>query len=63
MLTLSRKVGERIMIGADITIMVVDIKDNGSRVKIGIDAPRDIPVHREEVFHEIARDALHLPKK
>ena len=57
MLTLTRKVGEKIMIGDNITIMVVDIRPDG-RVKIGIDAPRDISVYREEVLKKIAEQGL-----
>ena len=47
MLILSRKVGERIIIGDNICIDVIDMR--GSRVRIGITAPREIPVDREEV--------------
>lgn len=47
MLVLSRKVGESIQIGNDIAIKVVSII--GDKIKIGIDAPRNISVHREEV--------------
>ncbi|MFA6392069.1 MAG: carbon storage regulator CsrA [Patescibacteria group bacterium] len=54
MLILSRKRNEKIMIGDDISIMVVDIR--GDQVQIGIDAPRSIPVHREEIAIEIASE-------
>ena len=51
MLILSRKRNEKIMIGDDIEIMVVDIR--GDQVQIGVDAPRSVPVHRLEIFEEI----------
>lgn len=50
-----RKEGESIHIGDDITLTVVRIGDD--RVRIGIDAPRDMPVHRAEVYEAIQRDA------
>ena len=55
MLVLSRKKSEKIMIGEDIVITIADIL--GEKVKIGIDAPKDIPVHREEVYVAIKNDA------
>lgn len=54
MLVLTRKRDESIIIGDDIKITVVDVR--GDQVKIGIDAPRQIPVHREEVYKEIQEE-------
>lgn len=53
MLVLSRRVGEVIKINDDITIMVVRI--DGDKVRIGIEAPKEIPVHRGEVYNAIHR--------
>ncbi len=50
MLVLSRKTDELIRIGDDVTIMVVDIR--GDKVRLGIDAPKEVPVHREEIYQE-----------
>lgn len=54
MLVLSRKANQSIMIGNDIRIMIVGI--DRDQVKIGIEAPRHVPVHRLEIFAEIQRD-------
>lgn len=51
MLVLTRKVDQSIMIGDHIRIVVVDVR--GDQVKIGIDAPRQVMVHRHEVYQEI----------
>ncbi len=54
MLTLTRKVGESIRIGNDIEIVVKEIRRN--QVRIGIVAPRDVPIYREEVFDTLKGD-------
>lgn len=54
MLIFNRKRDECIKIGDDITIMVTDIK--GDKVRIGIECPREMPVHRQEVYDAIRRD-------
>ncbi len=51
MLVLSRKKGQSIMIGRDIEISIVDVQ--GEQVRLGINAPRDISIHRKEIFEEI----------
>ena len=55
MLVLSRKLNETIIIGDDITIMVVDVRGTGADavVKLGISAPLEVPVHRQEVYDAI----------
>ena len=53
MLVLSRKKDEKIVIGDNISIMVVEIR--GDKVRLGIDAPRDVSVHRREVYDAIIR--------
>ncbi len=55
MLVLSRKKDEKIVIGENITLMVIEIR--GDRVRLGIDAPRDVAVHREEVYDAIKRES------
>lgn len=54
MLVLTRKRDESIIIGDDIRIVVVDVR--GDQVKLGIEAPRNISVHREEVYREIQEE-------
>ena len=51
MLILTRKVGETIMIGEDIVVKVLGVRSG--QVKIGIEAPRELPVHRHEIFERI----------
>lgn len=54
MLVLSRKKDEKIVIGDTITLMVIEIR--GDKVRLGIDAPKDITVHRQEVYEAIKRE-------
>jgi carbon storage regulator len=54
MLILTRRVGERLIIGEDVTITILSLK--GNQIRIGIDAPREIKVHREEVFRRIQKE-------
>jgi carbon storage regulator len=56
MLVLSRMRGEEILIGNDITIVVVEVR-NG-KVRLGIEAPKDVPVHRREVYDAICRQYI-----
>ena len=54
MLVLSRKKDEKIVIGDSNTLMVIEIR--GDKVRLGIEAPRDVSVHREEVYEAIKRE-------
>lgn len=54
MLILTRKRNERIMIGDSIEVVIVDIR--GEQVQLGINAPKDVPVHRREVYEAIVRE-------
>jgi len=49
MLVLTRRIQETMMIGDDVSVTVLSIK--GQQVRLGIEAPRDVEVHREEIFH------------
>ena len=55
MLVLSRKKNESIVINNDITIVVVEIR--GDKVRLGVEAPKEVPVHRREVYEAIKRNA------
>jgi carbon storage regulator len=55
MLVLSRTVNQEIMIGDNIRVMVIEIR--GDKVRLGITAPRDVSVHRHEIYETIKRDA------
>ncbi len=54
MLILTRRVGETLMIGDSVTVTVLGVK--GNQVRIGITAPKDVAVHREEIFQRIQKD-------
>jgi carbon storage regulator len=57
MLVLSRKRDERIVIGDNIVITVVDVR--GDKVRLGIEAPTEVPVHRQEVLEALRRNSAH----
>ena len=59
MLVLSRKRDERIVIGDNIVITVVDVR--GDKVRLGIEAPSEVPVHRQEVLEALKRNAQTPP--
>lgn len=60
MLVLARKINESIMIGDDIEVVIIDIK--GDQVKLGIKAPKQVSVHRKEIYEEIQRENIAATK-
>lgn len=61
MLILTRRVGEKVVIGENITVTILSIK--GNQVRVGIDAPRDVTVHREEIYQRILKEKKSLNGK
>jgi carbon storage regulator len=56
MLILTRRIGETLMIGAEVSVTIVGV--NGNQVKLGINAPREVTVHREEVYERVQREKM-----
>ncbi|WML91226.1 carbon storage regulator CsrA [Thiothrix lacustris] len=56
MLILTRRVGETLMIGDNISVTVLGVK--GNQVRLGINAPKDVAVHREEIFERIRHEQI-----
>lgn len=54
MLILTRRVGETLMVGDDVTFTVLGVK--GNQVRVGVNAPKDTSVHREEIYQRIQRE-------
>ena len=54
MLILTRRVGETVMIGDDVSVMIVDA--TGSQIRVGINAPKGVTVHREEIYKRIQHE-------
>jgi carbon storage regulator len=59
MLILTRRTGERVMIGTEVKVTVLSIK--GGQVRVGIDAPKDIAVHRKEIYERIQHERDSAP--
>lgn len=54
MLILTRRVGETVMIGDDVAVTVLGVK--GNQVRVGVNAPKEVSVHREEIYERIKRE-------
>jgi carbon storage regulator len=54
MLILTRRVGETVMVGNDVAVTIVGVK--GNQIRIGIDAPKDVSVHRKEIYERIRHE-------
>ena len=60
MLILTRRMGETLMIGEDVTVTVLGVK--GNQVRLGVNAPRNVAVHREEIFARIKNEDEDAPE-
>ena len=60
MLILTRRVGETVMIGNEVTVTVLGVK--GNQVRVGVNAPKDVAVHREEIYERIKREQEQDPR-
>lgn len=61
MLILTRRVGETLMIGDEVTVTVLGVK--GNQIRLGVNAPKDVAVHREEIYNRIQGEDKEKPQE
>jgi carbon storage regulator len=61
LLILTRKIGESLMIGAEVIVTVMAV--NGNQVRIGINAPKDVEVHREEIYERVQAEKVNASRE